>query len=229
MPPLEDLEEVEEIEEVEEAVEEAEEEPSPVRRELVDDKNKQIDKDSYAGGKGLIDGKTGLPIGKPAGRRDIIEGRGLIDGRWLTDGRDLEDFVEGLNYSEIESKYGENAAQGVSKLVAKYKDKIYSVFVSAKEHNLSDADVMIVFNNEKDFLNAKTSRIKSEIRELLKNHSDESTQFWFYYKGQYEGNFEKFECGIPLVPTNADWGPLARIVQLKWQADKGKAIYGVDI
>jgi len=180
-----------------ELVEEAEEPAEPEKRTGLE-------------GRGLV-GSKGLAV------EGLTDGRGLIDGRALT-----KPTLEAI----IEKKYGKNVADAVTELRREHKDDIYSIFVSARElKQYSDADVMIVFKNQKLIRGKNFEKIKA----ILEPFETDLTQFWLYYKQQYENNFENFECGTPIKPTNADWGPLARVMQLEWQAKKGEKIFGHNV
>lgn len=169
------------------------------------------------------------PAKGQAASRGVIDSGGLVDGRELVDGRGLIDgrtLVAPTLEAIIEEKYGKNVANAVTELCKEHKDDIYSIFVSARElKQYSDADVMIVFKNQKLIQGKNFEKIKA----ILEPFETDLTQFWLYYKQQYENNFENFECGTPIKPTNADWGPLARVMQLEWQAKKGEKIFGHNI
>jgi hypothetical protein len=171
----------------------------------------------------------------------LIDGDSLVDGRGLVDGRSLSDGLEtklASAKSHISDGYGENLYNALKALVQNgYMDGIYNIFVSKRElGKQSDADVMIVFKDKETLdeiskaLQVKATSAPDSILGILQKYEKEKTEFWLYHKGNYRWSgkqvpFQNFECGTPLKETTADWGPLARYWQLRWQQENGRTIY----
>ncbi len=153
--------------------------------------------------------------------------------------RELKEFE--TNAPTIIDKYGHLAYRSLHDILADahYGPKVESIIISDRElGSKSDVDVMVVFKDE--FSNKEAfEKFKDEIDAhkfggFRLQHYEQTSKgdltFWLYSVGHYKGaNYPNFECGLPFKPTNADWGPLARILQLEWQATRCKAVYGEDI